>query len=202
MASHPSPVVPTRSRFASQGLAWFGAQPPLAQGRGPNPSVAAVHGNSAHDSTPKGPSLTVSQRIERNPQLAARLQSLLPAGMTLDQAAAGFGNQGHFIAALHVSHNLNIPFADLKADMTGANHDSLGHAIHALKPAADATAEVKKADREADRDIKDSKTDTNKSQEHRVFAGRRPFRFVEMVCQTSPVCCDTCVTFPHAAGRC
>jgi hypothetical protein len=108
--------------------------------------------------------VTVSQRIEKNPTLTARLQSLLPAGMTLDQAAAGFKNQGQFIAALHVSHNLNIPFADLKADMTGANHDSLGQAIHALKPTADATAEVKKADREADTDIKNAKTDSaNKS---------------------------------------
>lgn len=145
-------------------IAWLGARPLLAQGRGPNPSAATVHGNSAHDSTPKGPSQTVSQRIERNPKLTARLQSLLPAGMTLDQAAAGFKNQGQFIAALHVSHNLNIPFADLKADMTGANHDSLGQAIHALKPTADATAEVKKADREADTDIKNAKTDSaNKS---------------------------------------
>ena len=84
--------------------------------------------------------------------------------MTLDQAAAGFKNQGQFIAALHVAHNLNIPFADLKADMTGTNHDSLGQAIHALKPTADGTAEVKKADREADTDLKASKSDhTNKS---------------------------------------
>jgi hypothetical protein len=39
--------------------------------------------------------------------------------MTLDRASAGFKNQGQFIAALHVSQNLNIPFSDLKAVMLG-----------------------------------------------------------------------------------
>jgi hypothetical protein len=39
--------------------------------------------------------------------------------MTLNQASEGFKNQGQFIAALHVSQNLNIPFKDLKAAMLG-----------------------------------------------------------------------------------
>ncbi len=39
--------------------------------------------------------------------------------MTLNQASKGFKNQGQFIAALHVSQNLGIPFADLKTAMTG-----------------------------------------------------------------------------------
>ena len=159
------------SLFASAAvIAWLGAQPLVAQGHGPNPSVATVHGNSGHDSTPKGSALTVSQRIEKNQKLAARLKLLLPGTMTLDQAAEGFKNQGQFIAAVHVSQNLNIPFADLKATMMGtkagtlgtAKSESLGKAIHDLKPTADARAEVKKADQEADTDIKDSKTGSSK----------------------------------------
>jgi len=39
--------------------------------------------------------------------------------MSLNQASKGFKNQGQFIAALHVSQNLGIPFADLKTAMTG-----------------------------------------------------------------------------------
>jgi hypothetical protein len=39
--------------------------------------------------------------------------------MTLNEASKGFKNQGQFIAALHVSQNLGIPFADLKTAMTG-----------------------------------------------------------------------------------
>jgi hypothetical protein len=152
------------SLFAGTVMAWLGTQPLMAQGRGPNPSVSTVHpGNSGHDSTPKGPSVTVSQRIEKNPTLAARLQSLLPAGMTLDQAAAGFKNQGQFIAALHVSHNLSIPFADLKTAMTGTGHESLGKAIHDLKPTADATAEAHKADGEAQDDLKATSTPNHKT---------------------------------------
>jgi len=44
---------------------------------------------------------------------------MLPKGMTLNEASKGFKNQGQFIAALHVSQNLGIPFADLKTAMTG-----------------------------------------------------------------------------------
>jgi hypothetical protein len=78
----------------------------------------------------------IAENIARNPQQAARLQAMLPAGMTLEQASAGFRNQGQFIAALEASKNQNIPFADLKAKMTGNNPLSLGQAIQELRPAA------------------------------------------------------------------
>jgi len=135
-------------------VTWIGTSVVFAQANGSHgPNLTHVD-NGNHGSPDKGSSLTISQRIDRNPQLASRLQALLPAGMTLDQAAAGFKNQGQFIAALHVAHNLDIPFTDLKTDMTGPNHDSLGKAIHALKPTVDATAEAKKANSEADTDLK------------------------------------------------
>lgn len=73
-------------------------------------------------------------RLERNPSLKARLESLLPAGTNLKTASSGFRNQGQFIAALHVSKNLDIPFNDLKARMTGSDPMSLGQAIHDLRP--------------------------------------------------------------------
>ena len=41
---------------------------------------------------------------------------------------------GQFVAAVHVSHNLNIPFDHLKEKMV-TDHKSLGGAIHELKPA-------------------------------------------------------------------
>ena len=55
----------------------------------------------------------------KNPKLEARLLNLLPAGITVQDASQGFKNWGQFVAAVHVSNNLNIPFADLKARMTG-----------------------------------------------------------------------------------
>jgi hypothetical protein len=67
-----------------------------------------------------------------NPQLRARLEAMLPSGMTIEQAAEGFRNQGQFIAALQQSHNHDISFVDLKADMTGDNPLSLGEATRKL----------------------------------------------------------------------
>jgi hypothetical protein len=141
------------------------ATPVFAQSHGahvptPSPHAATnVHATEhasehATDHASKPPTLTVAQRVDNNSGLVARLTPLLPKGMTIDQAAQGFKNEGQFIAALHVSHNLNIPFADLKTEMTGKDHDSLGQAIHALKPAVDAKAEAKKAEAEAKGDRK------------------------------------------------
>lgn len=67
-----------------------------------------------------------------NPQLRARLEAMLPSGMTLEQAAEGFRNQGRFIAALQQSHNHDISFVDLKKEMTGDTPLSLGPAMRKL----------------------------------------------------------------------
>lgn len=145
--------------------AWLSLGPAYAQSRGPHVPPPQA-GPTAHTpppppakptpsakATPPTPT-TIAQRIDTHPQLVARLQPLLPAGMTLDQAAQGFKNQGQFIAALHVSHNLNIPFTQLKAEMTGTDHDSLGQAIHKLMPTANAKAEARTADAAAKADLK------------------------------------------------
>lgn len=135
---------------------------PLPQhGKPPSPTAAPTHPAATAHHAP----VPVPQRIAANPALVARLQALLPAGMTVESAATGFKNEGQFIAALHVSHNLNIPFAQLKAEMTGTDHDSLGQAIHTLQPTADAKAAAKTAEQEARADIKATKTqksDTDK----------------------------------------
>jgi hypothetical protein len=55
----------------------------------------------------------------KNPKLEARLLAMLPPGSNIVDASAGFKNWGQFVAATHVSNNLGIPFADLKAAMTG-----------------------------------------------------------------------------------
>jgi hypothetical protein len=73
-----------------------------------------------------------------NPQLRARLEAMLPSGVTLDQAAEGFRNQGQFIAALQQSRNHDIAFGDLKTQMTGDNPLSLGEAMRKLGVETDA----------------------------------------------------------------
>jgi len=57
---------------------------------------------------------------------------------------------------VHVAHNLGIPFNDLKAKLTGPDGESLGKAIHDLKPDADAKAEARKGKKQADEDMKES----------------------------------------------
>jgi hypothetical protein len=109
----------------------------------------------------------------KNPKLEARLQTLLPAGTNIQDASQGFKNWGQFVAAVHVSNNLNIPFADLKTAMTGMAPGttapaltpmSLGQAIQSLKgttttePGALSSTkirtEVKKAEDAADLDLR------------------------------------------------
>ena len=96
----------------------------------------------------------IAHKISSNPALAAKVQALLPAGVTLNQASKGFKNEEQFLEALHVSKDLHIPFAQLKAEMTGKDHDSLGVAIQELKPGANVSAAVSTADKEADADVK------------------------------------------------
>ncbi len=88
---------------------------------------------------------TPTTRPVKNPKLEARLQGMLPEGTMVQDAMAGFKNWGQFVAAVHVSNNLNIPFAELKAKMTGLTPGptpgttvqgtpmSLGQAIQSLK---------------------------------------------------------------------
>jgi hypothetical protein len=90
--------------------------------------------------------------VPKNPKLVAKVQPLLPGGLSVEQAAAGFKNQGQFLAAVHVSHNLGIPFNDVKTK-TLSDGGSLGAAIHALKPSADAELELKRANQQANDDL-------------------------------------------------
>ena len=69
----------------------------------------------------------------RNQSLETRLQPLLPNGMSASAASKGFRNWGRFVAAVHASRNLNIPFQSLKLKMTGDMPLSLGQAIQAIQ---------------------------------------------------------------------
>lgn len=99
--------------------------------------------------------------LDHNAQLASKLEGLLGlsgpnALSTLKTDASGFKNFGQFMAAVHVSHNLGIPFAELQAKMTGSNAVSLGKAIQELKPEANAKDKARKATKQADQDVKDA----------------------------------------------
>ncbi|MGB7219087.1 MAG: hypothetical protein WBD07_09790 [Vicinamibacterales bacterium] len=144
MAITVSAVVPVYAQRGGKPVA-----PPKASGQANHAPKPAPRSAAA-----KPAKTDIGQRIATKPQLSAKLQALLPPNITLDEAAAGFKNQGQFIAALHVSHNLEIPFDLLKASMTGPEPKSLGQSVKALRPTVDAEAAVSRAEREAMEDEK------------------------------------------------
>src|SRR5262249_15992488 len=93
-------------------------------------SVAPVSRETASASTNQlNP---IAQKIGSKPNLSAKLTRMLPvdpmtgATMTLDRASLGFKNQGQFIAALHASQNLGIPFVELKSHMVTVTPGAAG----------------------------------------------------------------------------
>lgn len=95
---------------------------------------------------------TSANALPKNTRLVARLQKLLPSGTDMNEAASGFRNQGQFVAAVHVSNNLGLDFADLKAHMVDGEM-SLGQAVKTLKPGVDAQTETTRASSQAQTDL-------------------------------------------------
>jgi len=114
--------------------------------------------------------MTMSQQLTKNTALSGKIQKL--TGMPAQDACSGFKNLGQCVAAAHVSKNLDINFACMKADVTGVAAPSsdkcpiapntstkgmsLGKAIQTLSPTSNSKLEAKKAKKQADQDIKDS----------------------------------------------
>ena len=167
----------------------FAQHPHGGPGGGGNAGAtgAAMHGASGEHanggsgmSSTKGaaassPTEVLTNNTKLDTHLTSLLQSkgLLPAGTDLKTACAGFKNLGQCIAAVHVSHNLNIPFACLSADMTGtapatgttcpagtgSSKMSLGKSIQTLSPnTTNAKTEEKSATKQADADINEAES--------------------------------------------
>ncbi len=138
---------------------------------------SGAHGNSAsagggHGSSNAMASTDPGSVLEHNSNLATKLETLTGATNLTDLKtdASAFKNFGQFVAAAHVSKNLNIPggFAALMCDMTGktavgatspctnTTKMSLGKAIQTLDPQADAKTEAQKATKQANQTIKES----------------------------------------------
>src|SRR5260370_33056403 len=89
----------------------------MGGGMGPFNMGSLSHGSmgtSSHGKQSGGQtqSQTSSPKQLSNPnsKLSSNLQKLLPKGTTPQQACSGFKNLGQCVAAIHVSHNLGIPF--------------------------------------------------------------------------------------------
>lgn len=164
--------------LALVAMAGFSALPALAQhghgggtsgggGHDSHASSSSSHGGDSGKSGDKdgdshgghGGHGTIASKLANNPQLSAKLSALLPPGTNLATASAGFKNLGQFVAAVHVSKNLGIPFDQLKTTMTGPPPMSLGKAIHTLAPTANAKTALKTAEKQAKADLHSTDTD-------------------------------------------
>ncbi len=117
-----------------------------AGGQGARGQDAASSHGAAYQASPES-------LLGQNSALDSRLQKLLPAGTTPQQACAGFSHLGDCVAAMHVAHNLAIPFDELKSRLTGASSVNLGTAIHDLKPQANAGSAERQAGQQAQNDL-------------------------------------------------
>ncbi|MGA8183704.1 MAG: hypothetical protein WB819_08670 [Terriglobia bacterium] len=100
---------------------------------------------------------TPGQLLSQNTKLSSKVQTLLPDGTKVQDAASGFKDLGEFVAAVHISKNLDIPFDQYKDKVTSG--DSLGKALKALNPSLnhkEIKSEVKKGKQQAKEDIKTS----------------------------------------------
>lgn len=104
-----------------------------------------------------GPLTPVQQKLQRNTNLASKLESRLPAGTDLMTASEGFRNLGQFVAAVNVSNNLGIEFSKLKTAMVDDGM-SLGQAIQSRRSSVDGTLEANRAQRDADTLIRSTDT--------------------------------------------
>ena len=85
------------------------------------------------------------------------MQTLLPDGAKVQDATPGFKTLGEFVAAVHISKNLNIPFGQFKDKVTRG--DGLGKALKDLNPSLkqeEIKSEVKEGKKQAKADIKAS----------------------------------------------
>jgi hypothetical protein len=152
----------------------------MSGGMGMSHSTSAgSHADMGSSSVSQGTAASSPQEVFNrnstlNTTLTTKLQSknLLPSGTDLKTACDGFRNLGQCMAAIHVSHNLNVPFACYKADMTGAalptgttcpaavstSNLSLGKTIQAFSPNTNSGAEAKSGTKEANSDISEAES--------------------------------------------
>ena len=116
------------------------------------PSLILVKNQTAER---KPAEMKVVNAFERDQYLSSRVKTLLPPRSTLSDTAAGFKKEKPFIAAMHLSQNVNIPFDQIKTRMTGEHHMSLHDALRDLRPEmtkGEVKVEVNTAEKQAKED--------------------------------------------------
>jgi hypothetical protein len=154
----------TTGIFSISAAAQLGGPSVCGKGAGNSRASVPQHISSADRGHSKISSLPPSTALEDeklNALLvsALKLDGISVPGGDLKTMCSDFKDLGQCIAAMHVSKNLSMPFADLQHEMTGSNSVSLHKAIqglggHDINP----SNEAKKAKRQTNRDLKTVKS--------------------------------------------
>ena len=133
-----------------------GGGPPAGRGPESGASAGSAHDMGANNSRSDMSHGSPSEVLSHNTAIAGKIKTL--TGEDAKTACGGFKNIGQCVAAAHVAKNLDIPggFDALKAKMTGSGSVSLGKAIEQLAPNANAKSEARKAQKQADDDMKET----------------------------------------------
>lgn len=132
---------------------------------------APEHGNSSTTGNPSSHQATINGILSKNPAIGDKIATLTGDKLGAADACTGFKNLGQCVAAAHVSKNRpGLNFYCLRQAMTGTpagssapsggctvtGRMSLGKSIQKLDPQADSKTESKKAEAEAQQDLKRS----------------------------------------------
>ena len=90
----------------------------------------------------------VQQELQRNTVLSNTVRARLPQGTDLTAAASGFRRLELFVATVHASNNLAVPFAELKRRIVGDGM-TLGQAIQDIRPKSRYWSEARRAEDDA-----------------------------------------------------
>lgn len=137
------------------------------------PVIAGQRARGATKPNPARPSAVrvalspVQQAIYRNTVLADTVRVRLPQGTDLLAAAGGFRRLELFVATVHASNNLFVPFSELKRRIVNDGM-TLGQAIQDLRPKSRYWSEARRAEDDAAAVIRTSEAVV-------LAAERRPF---------------------------
>jgi hypothetical protein len=124
-------------------------------------STSGVRDSNMPSTTEKPPDIV----LQNNPALNSKVQTLLPLGMTPQEASQGYREIADFLTAIHAAHDLGIPYLQLRcAELAGkycppdthTKSTKIENAIVTLKPDAGkdgAKQAVKAAKQESKSDL-------------------------------------------------
>lgn len=99
----------------------------------------------------------VQKELQHNLVLADGLRGRLPRGTDVNAAAGGFRRLELFVATVHASNNLDIPFSELKRRIVNDGM-TLGQAIQDIRPKSRYWTEARRAEDDAAAAIRTSES--------------------------------------------